>query len=185
MIEKLPRRPIKRVDRTFAFLDLCGFTAFTDENGDTAAYDVASAFRVVARQVAAERGVRHAKWLGDGVMMVGVQPEDLVEAVVDIEGLIESSGSPLDMRAGIARGPVMVIDGDDHVGPAVNLASRLCELAEARQVLAEKGTVTPLMTNIEERTFVRQQVKGFKKKIEVVRLVPLGGDADGPGSSRY
>jgi hypothetical protein len=41
------------------------------------------------------------------------------------------------------------------------------------------------MTNIEEQSFATRQVKGFKKKIEVVRLVPLGGDAHGSGSSRY
>ena len=33
----LPRRALKRVERTFAFLDLCGFTAYTDEKGDAAA----------------------------------------------------------------------------------------------------------------------------------------------------
>ena len=90
----MPRRTVKRVDRTFAFLDLCGFTAFTDQNGDADAYDVVAGFRAAVRQVAAERGVRLAKWLGDGVMMVGVEPEDLVEAVVDIECLIDEAGSP-------------------------------------------------------------------------------------------
>ena len=61
---ELPRRALKRVERTFAFLDLCGFTAYTDEKGDAAAYDVISKFRTAVRQVAAERGVRLAKWLG-------------------------------------------------------------------------------------------------------------------------
>jgi class 3 adenylate cyclase len=112
----LPRRALKRVERTFAFLDLCGFTAYTDEKGDAAAYDVISKFRTAVRQVAAERGVRLAKWLGDGVMMVGVEQEDLVEAVIDIEYLVDESRSPLPMRAGIARGRVFLIDGDDHVG---------------------------------------------------------------------
>ncbi len=176
---------VKRVDRTFAFLDLCGFTAFTDQNGDADAYDVVAGFRAAVRQVAAEKGVRLAKWLGDGVMMVGVEPEDLVEAVVDIECLIDQAGSPLAMRAGIARGRVMLIDGDDHVGPAVILASRLCEMAEPHQVLAEKGTVTPLMANVEEQAFIRQQIKGFEKGIDVVRLVPLGGDAHGSGGGWY
>jgi class 3 adenylate cyclase len=105
--------------------------------------------------------------------------------VVDIEVLIDEANSPLPMRAGIARGPVMLIGGDDYVGPAVNLASRLCDLAEAHQVLAEKGTVTPLMTNVEEQAFIRQQIKGFEKGIDVVRLVPLGGDAHGSGGGWY
>lgn len=185
MTGEMIRRPIKRIDRTFSFLDLCNFTAFTDREGDVAAFDVVTAFRAVVRQVASERGVRLAKWLGDGVMMVGVEPEDLVEAVVDIEVLIDEANSPLPMRAGIARGPVMLIDGDDYVGPAVNLAARLCDLAKAHQVLAEKGTVTPLMTNIEERAFISQQIKGFEKGIDVVRLVPLGGDAHGSSGGPY
>ena len=79
----------------------------------------------------------------------------------------------------------MLIDGDDYGGPAVNLASRLCDLAEAHQVLAEKGTVTPLMTNVEERVFTRQQIKGFEKGIDVVRLVPWGGDTCGSSSGPY
>jgi hypothetical protein len=37
---ELPRRALKRVERTFAFLDLCGFTAYTDEKGDAAAYKI-------------------------------------------------------------------------------------------------------------------------------------------------
>ena len=181
----MPRRTVKRVDRTFAFLDLCGFTAFTDQNGDADAYDVVAGFRAAVRQVAAERGVRLAKWLGDGVMMVGVEPEDLVEAVVDIERLIDEAGSPLAMRAGIARGRVMLIDGDDHVGPAVILASRLCEMAEPHQVLAEKGTVTPLMANVEERPLDSQTVRGFERPVDLVRVVPLDGHAHGVDSQRH
>jgi class 3 adenylate cyclase len=79
----------------------------------------------------------------------------------------------------------MLIDGDDYVGPAVNLAARLCDLAKAHQVLAEKGTVTPLMTNIEERAFISRQIKGFEKGIDVVQLVPLGGDAHGSSGGPY
>ena len=53
---ELPRKALKRVERTFAFLYLCGFTAYTDKEGDTAAYDVISKFRMAVRQVASERG---------------------------------------------------------------------------------------------------------------------------------
>lgn len=185
MSEVLPRRNIKRVERTFAFLDLCGFTAFTDRHGDEDAYDVVAGFRSAVRQVAAERGVRIAKWLGDGVMMVGVLPEELVEAVVDIEGLVDEAGSPLAMRAGIARGPTMLIDGDDHVGPAVILASRLCDMAEPHQVLAEAGTVdNPYMANVEEEPHDLMAVDGFERKVDVVRLVPPGGDVHGTADRR-
>jgi class 3 adenylate cyclase len=172
---ELPRRALKRVERTFAFLDLCGFTAYTDEKGDAAAYDVISKFRTAVRQVASERGVRLAKWLGDGVMMIGVEQEDLVEAVIDIEYLVDESRSPLPMRAGIARGRVLLIDGDDHVGSAVILASRLCDRAEPHQILAQAGTVSLQMVNAVEISLGREKVPGFGHEIEIVQLTSPGG----------
>lgn len=172
---ELPRRALKRVERTFAFLDLCGFTAYTDEKGDAAAYDVISKFRTAVRQVAAERGVRLAKWLGDGVMMIGVEQEDLVEAVIDIEYLVDESRSPLSMRAGIARGRVLFIDGDDHVGSAVILASRLCDRAKPHQIRAQAGTVSLPMVNAVEIRLGKHDVPGFADKIEIVQLTSPGG----------
>ena len=50
-IDDLPRRDLKRVERTFAFLDISGFTAYTDREGDAAAYDVIRNFRNAVRDV--------------------------------------------------------------------------------------------------------------------------------------
>ena len=49
------------------------------------------------------------------------------------------------VRAGIAGGWVLLIEGDDHVGREVILASRLCDSAGPGQVLAPKELVSPLM----------------------------------------
>jgi class 3 adenylate cyclase len=61
-----------QVIRTFAFLDLCGFTSYTDAHGPVAAYDLLVQFRALVREIAAKRGVRVAKWIGDGVLLVGI-----------------------------------------------------------------------------------------------------------------
>ncbi|MGA0220675.1 MAG: adenylate/guanylate cyclase domain-containing protein, partial [Ilumatobacteraceae bacterium] len=61
-----------RVPRTFVFLDLSGFTNYTAAYGDDAAGRILSTFRTLVREVASERGVRIAKWLGDGCMIVSV-----------------------------------------------------------------------------------------------------------------
>ena len=52
-----------RVDRCFAFIDLCGFTAYTEENGDEEAVLLLAGFRTSLREAAARRGVRIVKWL--------------------------------------------------------------------------------------------------------------------------
>ena len=58
-----------RVPRTFVFVDLSGFTNYTAAFGDDAAGRILSTFRAIVREVASERGVRIAKWLGDGCMV--------------------------------------------------------------------------------------------------------------------
>jgi len=54
-------------------MDLCGFTRFIATNGEHAAIEALTAFRALTRELATRRGVRVAKWLGDGAMLVGVE----------------------------------------------------------------------------------------------------------------
>jgi len=66
------RSATTRVTRTFAFIDLCGFTDFSDSHGDDAAVGELVKLRASVRAAAPLFGVRVDKWLGDGVMLVGV-----------------------------------------------------------------------------------------------------------------
>ena len=75
---------VTRVLRTFAFVDVSGFTAFTDREGDAAAVVLLDSIRGIIRRLASVHGVRIAKWLGDGAMLVGVEPEPVIEALVSI-----------------------------------------------------------------------------------------------------
>ncbi len=167
----------KRVDRTFAFIDLSGFTAFMDSEGDAASVDVITGFRAVVRRIAGDRGVRVAKFLGDGAMLVGVEPEPLIETVVEIEACIDAAGSVLPLRAGIARGWVLLIEGEDHIGDAVNLASRLCDRAQPHEVLAPASILSDLLVNTGHRDLGSHQVNGFAEPIALVQLVPNQGEA--------
>ncbi|HSN70419.1 MAG TPA: hypothetical protein VLT59_02875, partial [Steroidobacteraceae bacterium] len=75
--------PAMRVPRTFVFVDLSGFTNYTAAFGDDAAGRVLATFRAIVRNVASDRGVRIAKWLGDGCMIVAVHQRDAIEFVLD------------------------------------------------------------------------------------------------------
>ncbi len=124
-----------RVPRTFAFVDLSGFTRFTDLHGDDEAVAVLAQFRSSVRSIASDVGVRIAKWLGDGAMLVAVEGPSLVSAVVEVQERFALDGL-LPVRAGLAWGRVILFEGDDYTGGAVNLASRLCDLAQPFEVLA-------------------------------------------------
>ena len=125
----------RRVHRVFAFVDLCGFTDFVDEHGDEAAVRELQILRSIVREVTPLFGVRVEKWLGDGVMLVGVDAEPLVGATMAIE-LRHTRDGRLPLRGGICAGDVLLLEGDDYIGRAVNLASRLCDLAPPGQLLA-------------------------------------------------
>jgi adenylate cyclase len=123
-----------RVERTFAFLDLCGFTAYTEAEGDDAAVVVLARLRAALRAASEERGVRITKWLGDGVMLSGLDPRCVAACAVDAVDRIATS-SPLALRGGLARGEVIMFEGDDYVGAAVNTAARLCRAAKPNRLL--------------------------------------------------
>ena len=161
-----------RVIRAFAFIDLSGFTAYTNEHGDDRAVEVLGDFRIAVRDAASSRGVRVAKWLGDGAMLVGVETDPLVEAVVDIETRISESASPLPLRAGISVGPVILFEGDDYIGHAVNIAARLCDEAAPREVLAVADAVATLI-NTESTPADNREIRGLDAPVAIVRLHAL------------
>ncbi len=159
-----------RVHRTFGFLDLCGFTDFVDDHGDEVAVRELQMLRAAVREVTPLFGVRVEKWLGDGLMLVSVEPEPLVGAALAISQRHRRSGR-LTLRCGIASGTVILLEGDDYVGRTVNLASRLCDSAGPGQVLAARDDLEiPPWVIAEERDPV--VVKGMAGEVPVVTLSP-------------
>jgi class 3 adenylate cyclase len=122
------------VTRTFCFADLSGFTVFTRDHGPHAAVRHLGEFRRVTRNVAAKRGVRVAKWLGDGVMLVGTQPKPTIALGAHLVHHFSDSG--IRVRVGLATGTALLFEGDDYIGEPVNLAAKLCSAAAPGEVLA-------------------------------------------------
>jgi adenylate cyclase len=159
-----------RVDRWFAFVDLAGFTSFSDEFGDDESVRVLTAFRAACRTVATDFGVRIAKWLGDGCMFVSVLPEQLVGGVCTLERAVDEIDLPLQIHAGMAGGSVILLEGDDYTGGSVNLASRLMDAAGPHEIFSppELAALAPEGTPVESIGMLA--VAGFHEPVEVVRL---------------
>ncbi len=168
-----------RVDRWFGFVDLSGFMSFGDEFGDEESVRVLTLFRSAVRAVATDFGVRIAKWLGDGCMLVSVEPAQLVGAVCRLEGLVHDLEIPLELHAGLAGGAVILLEGDDYTGRCVNLAARLAAVANPGEVLStpELAEFAPPGTPIEPAGMI--QVAGLHDPVAVVRI---GAAANAPGA---
>jgi len=166
------------VQRSFGFVDLCGFCDFADSQGDDPAAGELGKLRQSIRETAGRFGVRIDKWLGDGAMLVGVENEALVCAVVAITE-VHSVRGDLPLRAGVACGQVLLLEGDDYVGRPVNLAARLCDHALPGQVLASReGLRLPGWVEVKSKTTL--QIRGFA---EPTRVVALGTSQNG-GTAR-
>ncbi|MET0160246.1 MAG: adenylate/guanylate cyclase domain-containing protein [Acidimicrobiales bacterium] len=163
------------VHRAFGFSDICGFTAYLEREGPLAAVRLVSAFRSSAREIAARRGVRVAKWLGDGVMFVSVEAGPQLATSVELTNRMATTG--LHLRSGVATGSCLLMEADDYIGHSVNLAARLCDLAGPGEVLADENTATLAPDWVEVGPPRRERLPGVGK---VEGICSLRLDADLP-----
>jgi class 3 adenylate cyclase len=171
-----------RVPRTFVFVDLSGFTNYTAAFGDDAAGRLLSAFRSIVREVASDRGVRIAKWLGDGCMVIAVEQQEAVAFTLDLADRSAEVIAPLTLRAGIASGYALLFEGDDYIGSAVNMAARLCDSANQEVLIPTMG-LERLPEGIEAIPHAPVELAGFPGPIEVFALsgVPKPPDRNDTG----
>jgi class 3 adenylate cyclase/YHS domain-containing protein len=172
-----------RVRRTFAFVDVSGFTALTELEGDERAVEVLTAFRALLRDICSRRGVRIAKWLGDGVMLVCVDTRPLLETILELHHVVNEVSGPVQtvsIRSGITSGDVILMEGDDYVGHCVNVAARLCDLAPGGEALADPSVVPALPNWGVPRTETHVALKGVEKPVAAssIGMAPPGEDGD-------
>lgn len=158
-----------RVNRTFSFLDLCGFTAFTDEHGDQEAVAVLGHLRAVLRAEAEDAGVRVTKWLGDGAMLSGIDATAVIGCAVSVRDVLVTDGR-LALRGGICEGKVIMFEGDDYIGAAVNVAARLCSKAAPGQLLINGGAVGAAPAHLAPVALGAFTVPGVSQSIDVYAL---------------
>jgi adenylate cyclase len=160
-----------RVFRCFSFVDMCGFTRMNDTLGDDEALAVLTEFRSAVRSLSPEHGTRVGKWLGDGCMFVGTEVRPVVETVLDLTEKMEQISVVLPLRIGIAAGKVIVFEGDDFIGMAINLASRLCDSAGPGEILANDEVARALGDDFPIASLGERRLPGIVTPVAVWRVL--------------
>jgi class 3 adenylate cyclase len=117
------------------FADLSGFTALTQALTPAELSQLLNEFAGTVSDVVHADGGRIVKFIGDEVMWVSSDPECLVRAAMDLVDHPKAREEGLQVRAGLAFGTVVAINGD-YFGNPVNLAARLVAAAAPEQILA-------------------------------------------------
>lgn len=145
---------------TVLFADIVGSTTLFEKLGDeTAASYVNQCLKELA-QVTLEYNGQVVKTIGDAIMATFPLPDAAIDAACHMQEKAKAITNPLgetmSLRVGAHYGNVLETEGD-VVGDAVNVASRLTNLARAAKILTTQETV-----NLLPQAF-RQKIRPFDK----------------------
>jgi len=177
----------KRQDACILFSDVRGFTELSQDMDPEALLQVLSGHLAMLVSLVYEHGGYVDKFAGDGIMAVFDRDDMVVKACLCALDMLEASRKNLateglrihQMGIGIHRGDAVIgnLGSSKHldytlVGKTVNLAARLCSMADSLSIVVSRAVRDALAT---DRRFVfanerRVAVRGFKEPISVYGL---------------
>jgi adenylate cyclase len=166
-------RQVGRVSMAFCFIDLTGFTRYTEEEGDEEALDLVERFvETVEATLPAEATI--VKTIGDEVMIVSPDPTTLTEWAVGFLGLFQERPQP---RVGIHTGDAVYRDAD-YFGTDVNLAHRVVARALGGEVVVTSAVVDAIGSSdyLEFDPLGETTLKGFPAPAELYIARPRSGE---------
>jgi adenylate cyclase len=180
MEAELGRAQLGRIQMAFCFVDLTGFTRFTEEEGDEEALDLVERFvETVEATLPAEAVI--VKTIGDEVMIVSRDPISLTEWAIGFLALFAERPRP---RVGLHWGRAVYRDGD-YFGGDVNLAHRIVNRALGGEVLVTASVADAIGPSgyLEFDPIGEVELPGFPAPVElfVVRARPVEEAEDDDG----
>jgi adenylate cyclase len=159
-----------RISITLCFIDLTGFTRFTEEEGDEEALDLVERFvDTVEATLPPEATI--VKTIGDEVMVVSPDPATLTEWSVGFLSLFQERPQP---RVGLHYGQAVYRDGD-YFGTDVNLAHRVVTRALGGEVLVTDRVVEAIGESqyLIFEPIGEVELKGFPKPTPLFTVKPV------------
>jgi len=169
--QPLSRSQPGRVTMAFCFVDLTGFTRFTEEEGDEQALDLVERF-VETVEATLPVDATIVKTIGDEVMIVSPDGSELTEWAVGFLALFDERPQP---RVAIHCGNAVYRDGD-YFGAAVNLAHRVAARAMAGEVLVTRSVAAAIGEDsyLDLEPIGEASLKGFPEPIELFLATAAG-----------
>jgi adenylate cyclase len=167
------QKQLGRVQMAFCFVDLTGFTRYTEEEGDDEAFDLVERFvETVEATLPSEALI--VKTIGDEVMIVSPDPVTLTEWAVGFLGLFSERPQP---RVGVHYGRAVYRDGD-YFGSEVNLAHRVVARALGGEVMVTTAVADAIGDSgyLEFDPIGGVELKGFPQPIELFVARAKGTD---------
>jgi len=182
----------RRREIVVVFLDLRGYTEFTEKYGAEEVMRVLSEYHAAMGEIINAFGGTLERFTGDGMMIFFNDPVEIdhpylqavrmaiamQERMVDLQREWLTRGYTLDMGIGIAQGIATIgaigFEGRrDYgaIGGVTNFSARLCSKADGGQVLVSELVARNGATAINFRSIGKMPFKGFAEPQEVYEVV--------------
>ena len=178
------------------FLDLRGYTAFTQKHGADEVMRILGEFHAAMGELIHLYEATLERFAGDGMMIFLNDPVEIPEAALrgakmaldmqarfaGLNKLWQERSYSLSMGIGIAEGMATIgaigFEGRrDYaaIGNVTNLAARLCSEASAGQILISSVVAANIEKSLPVSTFGSLALKGFPEPVVCYELTPASG----------
>jgi class 3 adenylate cyclase/CheY-like chemotaxis protein len=185
-----------RREVTVVFCDLRGFTAFAELSEPEEVMTVLNEYHACLGALISRFEGTLERFVGDGLLVVFNDPlpcadhtqrairmaAAMRDAVAELSQRWHRQGHMLGFGIGIARGHATIgrIGFDQRldyavIGSVPNLAARLCEEAEAGQILMDQKAYSAAECFVEARDVGQLSLKGFHRLISALEIVSVSG----------
>ena len=183
-----------RREITVVFLDLRGFTAFSDGAEPEEVMDVLHGYHAEMGKLIFQFDGTLVRFAGDGIMIFFNDPipcadhtEKAVRMAIEMQARAQElrkawlkKGYDLDLGIGLAAGYATIgnigFEGRidyDAIGNVTNLAARLCGEAKGGQILIDRKTLSKMEELVEVEAQGEFQLKGFARPVPAFNIVRL------------
>src|ERR671918_467125 len=183
-----------RREITVVFLDLRGFTAFSDSTEPEEVMEVLRGYHTAMGKLIFKFDSTLVRFAGDGIMIFFNDPipcadhtEKAVRMTIEMQDRVQELrkawlkiGYDLDLGIGLATGYATIGNigveermDYDAIGNVTNLAARLCGEAKGGQILTDRKTLNKIDELIEAEAPEELQLKGFTRPVAAYNLVRL------------
>jgi adenylate cyclase len=152
------------------FVDVAGYTTFTEEVGDLAAAAMLDRFSAMVRELVDDADGRIIKQIGDEFMIVFPHGSAAVKCGLAIADRASAEPDFPELRLGAHTGTALYREAD-YVGATVNTAARIAGQATGGQFLVSEAMRSEIGgLGLETRSLGERRLKGFSKPFELFEV---------------
>ncbi len=172
---------LARRERTLLFMDIRGFTRWSEDRPPEAVVNLLDRYYAAAEQVINRRRAIKLKFTADEVMAVFVHPEDAIQAAAELRRRVAEELAPHQLGAGIGVHTGAVIEGllgsgefkfYDVIGDTANTASRIETAAASGEALISAAALEHLSKPPALGPVRYLNLKGKSQPVAVYPLTP-------------